>query len=292
MHFGPEGEGGEVASIAGIRPSVHASELRRALDEHELRMHFQPVVSMRAGRIIGAEALLRWQHPRRGLLFPADFVPAAEANGMIVPIGDWVIATGLAQAARWARLAPALRVSLNVAVSQLRGRHAELVATVREQLEQTGVDPRCVCLEITETLALSAAGEDRRALDALRELGVTVALDDFSTGHADPRLLETYELDVLKIDRSHVHAVRAQPTAAAVIDHMLLIARRLRMATVVEGIETEADHTALRELGATFAQGFWYSAAVDAPSFTRLLERGRVAVTGAGLLEDAQATGT
>lgn len=264
----------------GLSVPVSAEELQRALDAGEFRLHFQPVVRMHDGTVTGAEALIRWQHPEHGLLAPAHFIPAAEATGMIVPIGEWVLATGLAHAGSWARARPGFRMSLNVAVSQIRGRHEAFVRSLRRHLDHFGLRAADVCLEITETLALSSTDGDRQAVDAMREIGLAVALDDFARGHANPRVLEEFDLDVLKIDRFHVHAVRALPAAAAVITHMLLLARKLDMTTVAEGIETAADHSALSALGCTHAQGFRYSPAVDGPAFTSLLELERLPAVG------------
>ena len=260
-----------------------ASELCEALDKDQLRLHFQPVVRMADGAITGAEALLRWKHPQRGLLGPHHVIPAAEASGLISPIGDWVLDSALRQAGRWSHRHPRLKMAVNIAASQLHtpapGGFADRVA---ELMSRHRLSARNVCLEVTETMALSAARGDLEALNEVRQLGVQVALDDFATGHCLPRTLEQIDADVLKIDRSHVHAIRSYPAARDVVRHMLLLARKLQMATVVEGVETHKDDRVLRNMGATHAQGFGYCPPVDVPAFTRLLHDGHLQPPSAG----------
>jgi diguanylate cyclase (GGDEF)-like protein/PAS domain S-box-containing protein len=246
-----------------------AAELSQALDRGELRLVYQPIVSLPDGTLRGVEALLRWEHPVRGTVSPAQFVPVAERTGLIVPIGAWVLREACRQSAQWQRThgsrAP-LKISVNVSARQLL--EPAYVGTVAETIATAGIDPESVTLEITETAVFGGG----RALDAvwgLAALGVKVALDDFGTGHSSLGLLRTCPVDVLKVDKSFVDGVTGTLEDQAIVTSISEIARALRLEAIAEGVETAAQAKRLYELGYTLAQGFHFSRPVPPAEIDR-----------------------
>jgi diguanylate cyclase (GGDEF)-like protein/PAS domain S-box-containing protein len=232
------------------------TDLQRALERGELFLQYQPVVSLADGRIVGAEALVRWQHPRRGVLSPSGFIPVAEESGLIVPLGRWVLAEGCKQANRWRTLRPEDPISVSVNVSAAELEREDFVDHVQGVLNQTGVDPALIVLEITESTLMRDVKEASRRLDALKNLGVRLALDDFGTGYSSLSYLKRFSMDVLKIDQSFVQGLSAGPEESALARAIVQIGRTLKMQTVAEGIETEDQMQRLRGLGCELGQGF------------------------------------
>jgi diguanylate cyclase (GGDEF)-like protein/PAS domain S-box-containing protein len=230
------------------------SELRRALEEDELRLFLQPVVRLDGEpRPCGAEALVRWQHPERGLLKPAEFIPAAEDSGLIVQIGAWVLRRACSRLAAWRRdgaVDDGHWISVNVAAKQLQEGH--LPALVSAVLAETGLPPRCLLLELTESTLVQAP----EAVRELAALGVRLALDDFGTGYASLANLKRLPVDVLKIDRSFTRDMAEDPTDAAMIRTILFMARQLGMEVVVEGVEHDRQLALLRDMDCAYAQGY------------------------------------
>lgn len=246
------------------------SDLRAAVTSDQLRLHYQPIVSVADGSIVGAEALLRWQHPTRGLLLPGEFLDVAEETGVISTIGAWVVRDACRQLAEW-RDDPCyaeFTVQVNVSVRQLRD--GGLADTIEAALAATGVEPDRFCIEITESALLSGA-EAIAELEAVQQLGVKVALDDFGTGHSSLSYLRRLAIDVLKIDREFVDGLTEEGSDAAIVTAIVGLARSLGLGTVAEGVETEAQADALRELGCEHAQGFWYSPPLTVAEFGRFV---------------------
>jgi diguanylate cyclase (GGDEF)-like protein/PAS domain S-box-containing protein len=248
-----------------FQPHHHAAQLDRerlqadldhALDAEQLVVHYQPLVDLATGRIDGYEALLRWQHPHRGLVSPAEFIPLAEASGLIVPIGRWVLREATAQAGTWQLPddAAGLHVSVNVSVRQFR--HPDLVHDVAEALERSGLPARRLTLELTESLFAADIPDVTQKLERLKDLGVRLALDDFGTGYSSLSYLRHFPFDILKIDRSFIEGIDGNRQNQAVASAIVTLGRTLELDLVAEGIETAGELHSLESLGVHLGQGF------------------------------------
>ena len=238
------------------------TDLRRALERSELRLEYQVFVDVPTQTIVGAEALVRWDHPRRGTLGPAEFIALAEETGLIRPLGAWVLHEACGQLARWARedgWPPSFLLSVNLSPHQLAD--PSLLADVTAALASSGIDPQMLCLEITEGALVADMDHALDVLERLRALGVQVALDDFGTGYSSFSYLHRLPVDVLKIDRSFVDRLTVEPRDRAVVAGMIDLARALGLRTVAEGVETPGQLAELGALGCDLAQGFYFSAA-------------------------------
>jgi EAL domain-containing protein (putative c-di-GMP-specific phosphodiesterase class I) len=243
------------------------NDLRRAVDRQELRLLYQPLVELDTGRIYGVEALLRWAHPTRGLLAPGQFIHLAEETGLIVPIGDWVLAEAFNQARVWHDTGLDLVVSVNISPRQLL--EPTLSEAVWRTLRRTGVAPEKICLELTESAAVDAG---TMALTELKALGVSLALDDFGTGFSSlDQMRRLPPVDLLKIDRSFVEDLGATRADSAIAGAILGIAGALGLSAIAEGIEDESQVRALREIGCERGQGFFYSRPVEPGEIERLV---------------------
>jgi len=250
-------------------PSMHDSvrqrveielALRYALDRRELELHYQPIVSLQTGEVVGAEALLRWAPPRLGMVPPLDFVGVAEETGLIVEIGEWVVSEALRQIARW-RARPdggtrGLWVSVNVSARQLRD--PGLVDHVREELERHGVPPELLVLEITETAMMADEAVAADLLHRLRALGVTLAVDDFGTGYSSLGHLRRFPVTKVKVDREFVAGIEEDRDDAEIVRAVVAMALAMRLEVVAEGVETEGQRRLLRELGVQLGQGWHF----------------------------------
>jgi EAL domain-containing protein (putative c-di-GMP-specific phosphodiesterase class I) len=228
--------------------------LRRAVERGEFVLHYQPKVNLASGAISGMEALLRWQHPTRGMVSPGEFIPLAEQIGLIVPLGEHVLRTACAEAAGWDK---PLRIAVNLSPAQFR--QPDLLAVVNAALAQSGLDPHRLELEVTEALLLQDAESVRGVLDALRALGVQVALDDFGTGYSSLSYLHSFPFDRVKIDRSFVRDIATRPRSAAIVRAVASLAADLELAVTAEGIETEQELAIVRDAGCGELQGFLLS---------------------------------
>jgi diguanylate cyclase (GGDEF)-like protein/PAS domain S-box-containing protein len=239
------------------------SELSAALGGDRLQVHYQPVVDPRTGLITGSEALVRWAHPRRGLLSPEEFVPHAEETGLIVPLGAEVLAAACATTAAWNlhRQVP-LTVAVNLSARQLADPH--LTDVVARALEVSGLPGHLLCLEVTETVVMEDAAASALVLERLRTLGVHVAIDDFGTGYSSLAYLLSLPVDLLKVDRSFVTAMADDGPGAAIVAAVLALAKTLDLGVVAEGVETLSQRGALVDLGVTAAQGWLWGRAVPA----------------------------
>jgi diguanylate cyclase (GGDEF)-like protein len=247
------------------------SDLQKALDRDELLLHYQPTVAMDTGRPVGFEALLRWNHPRLGLVAPGDFVPLAEETGLIVPIGEWVLSTACAQGRRWREAGlPALRIAVNLSARQFW--QEDLAPTVGRILVETRLDPRMLDLELTESTFMQDAEATVAALRSLKEMGLTLSVDDFGTGYSSLAYLQRFPLDALKIDRSFVRDVTQNPDSAAITRTVISMARGLNLRVVAEGIEDADQYAFLKTEGCHEGQGYYIARpmpAADVPAFVR-----------------------
>ena len=239
------------------------NELRDAIRAGELRVYYQPEIDLRTGTCSGVEALVRWQHPTRGLLAPVDFIPLAEENGLIVPLGAWVLRTACRQAAEWRNENNALRtVSVNLSAKEIA--QPDLVTRVSEALDQAGLDPSALRLEITETSIMEDPQGAGEILASLRDLGVRLDIDDFGTGYSSLLYLRRYAVDFLKIDRSFVAGLGQNPQDDAIVASVIDLAHAFGIRVVAEGVETIAQATLLRNQGCDFGQGFLWARPVPA----------------------------
>jgi EAL domain-containing protein (putative c-di-GMP-specific phosphodiesterase class I) len=249
------------------------SSLRRALDRDELRLVYQPVVALGMGTIVAVEALLRWQHPRRGLLEPRDFMATAESSGLIVQIGEWVIEQACRQAAAWRDATPPgstpVRMSVNVSPRQLA--QPDLPDRVRQILERTGLEPGLLELEVTERMLFEDADSGLHALTELKALGVRLVLDDFGTGYSSLSYLRHLTIDALKIDRSFVEGLGSEREESAIVSAVLSMAGLLGLGVTAEGVETRRQLSRLRQHGCEFAQGFLFHHPQPAAEISGLL---------------------
>jgi diguanylate cyclase (GGDEF)-like protein/PAS domain S-box-containing protein len=247
------------------------SQLRRAVEQRQFELHFQPIQELRTGRVVGAEALIRWRHPRRGLLLPSAFLSATEETGLIVALGRWIIDEACAQAARWldSYASDAPYVSVNLSARQLQD--PELVSYVSGALARADLEGKSLVVEITETMLVNDRDAVAGKLAELRALGVGVALDDFGTGFSSLSYLSSFPVDALKIDRSFVAPLIDGPRHAALVRAIVELARALEVATVAEGVERAEQARILRELGCDLAQGFYLRRPDIAASLNDLL---------------------
>ena len=245
-------------------------ELRNALVEGQFEVHYQPIVDLAGEHTVGVEALVRWNHPTRGLLVPASFLDLAETLGLLPQLGGWVLHEACRQAAEWQSQRPNFEVNVNLSASQLSNPH--LVDEVRQVLEVTGLPPALLVLELTESVALTDLVESARILGNLKTLGIRLALDDFGTGFSSLSHLGALPVDVVKIDKSFVAAM-AESSGATVAEAVLQIARTFNLAPVAEGVEDADQATRLRDLECAQAQGYHFARPMPAGEVTALLTR-------------------
>jgi diguanylate cyclase (GGDEF)-like protein len=235
-----------------------AGELRHALERSEFLLYYQPKISLSDGRVRGLEALLRWQHPQRGLVMPDDFIPVLEETGLIVPVGEWALGEACAQLKRW-RNAGLATVPVAVNVSARQFRDPQLEGRIRECAASAGIDVAEIELEITESHLIENPVAARDALAALRAAGIRISLDDFGTGYSSLSYLTQFPLTALKIDRSFVKHATTRPEAASIVRAIVTMAQSLHFVTIAEGVEEAGQAAFLRELGCDQAQGFLFS---------------------------------
>jgi diguanylate cyclase (GGDEF)-like protein len=232
-------------------------KLRRALEQGNLSLHYQPQVATRSRRSVGVEALLRWNDPDLGPIPPERFIPIAEESGLILPIGEWVLQAACAQARAWQDAGlPSMRMAVNLSSRQFRNR--DLVAVVRDALAAARLDPRYLELELTESMIMQDALHTRRTLEALKEMGAHLSIDDFGTGYSSLSYLRSFPIDTLKIDRSFVADITTEPDNGAIVAAIIAMARSLKLSVVGEGVETEEQRAFLQLHGCNLAQGFLF----------------------------------
>jgi diguanylate cyclase (GGDEF)-like protein/PAS domain S-box-containing protein len=238
------------------------SEIEQALDNGEFRLHYQPIIQLATQEIVALEALIRWDHPRWGLIGPDDFVPLAEESGFIVPLGEWVIKNAIAHAAH-VQCETGRKFALSVNLSARQLYDADIVPVVKRALEANALDPEDLILEITETILMSNKESCIQKLAALRALGTRIAIDDFGTGYSSLSYLHQLPVDVLKVDRAFVAGVTEGPEEAALAQAVIKIAKVLNLTTIAEGIETEAQLKKLMRFGCKVGQGHLFARALN-----------------------------
>ena len=249
------------------------SDLRQAVERKEFCVFYQPIVSLETGRLAGFEALVRWNHPRRGLVLPADFVPVAEETGLIVPIGGWVLAEACARVREWQLASPSHRsLSLSVNLSARQVAQPDLLERIKQALDDSKLHPHCLKLEITESVVMENAEAAALMFKQLRSLGVQLSIDDFGTGYSSLSYLHRFPLNYLKIDRSFVARLTTD-NDNAIVRTISTLARNLGMEVIAEGIETEEQFNQLRMLGCEYGQGYLFSPPVADEGVRHLLSQ-------------------
>jgi diguanylate cyclase (GGDEF)-like protein len=247
------------------------SDLRQAVEQKEFCVYYQPIVSLQTGRLAGFEALVRWNHPRRGLVSPADFIPVAEETGLIVPIGEWVLHEACAHVREWQMAFPSHRsLSLSVNLSGRQVAQTDLLDRIKEALASSKLNPHCLKLEITESVVMENADAATLMFKQLRSLGVQLSIDDFGTGYSSLSYLHRFPLNYLKIDRSFVTRLTTD-NDNAIVRTISTLARNLGMEVIAEGIETEEQYQQLKMLGCEYGQGYLFSHPVGHDGVLHLL---------------------
>lgn len=253
------------------------SALRRALEREEFLLYYQPQVDLASGRIIGLEALLRWQRPEHGLVSPGEFIPLLEETGLIVPVGEWVLHAACRQGRMWQQAGlPPIRIAVNL--SALQFRQPDLVGMVARILAETGLDPSSheLELELTESLLMRNVEKTAATLHRLHEMGVKLSIDDFGTGYSSLSYLKRFPLNSLKIDQSFVRDLSSNPDDAAIVSAIIALGHGLKLSVIAEGVETTEQLAYLRELKCDEMQGFLFSRPIPASEITQLLQEGKL----------------
>ena len=243
-------------------------DLRRAFSNGEFELHYQPLVDLAQDRITGFESLLRWHHPEKGMISPADFIPVAEDLGLIVNLGEWVLRQACAEAVKWP---DDIKIAVNLSPIQFRNRN--LVQLVIAALAQSGLSPSRLELEITESIFLAETAANLEMLHQLRGLGVRISMDDFGTGYSSLSYLRSFPFDKIKIDRSFIRDLAQRPDCLAIVRAISGLGRSLEITTTAEGVETMGQLESLRAEGCNEVQGFLFSAARPAAEIAGLLSR-------------------
>ncbi|MBI4928508.1 MAG: EAL domain-containing protein [Anaerolineae bacterium] len=247
------------------------SELRTSLEHAQLLLHYQPISELKTGRLIGFEALVRWQHPQRGLIWPNEFIQLSEETGLIIPLGLWVLREACRQMRLWQDhfpIDPPLMISVNISPRQLNPDFYRQVANI---LAETSLPPTCLRLEMTESSIVRSDCEMVQALDNLRRLGVQLYIDDFGTGYSSLGYLDSLPVDAIKIDRSFVNNLGRAKSTTGVVQAIITLAHELDIDVVAEGVETFEQHSVLKHLNCEFMQGFFISEPLDIPGVERYI---------------------
>jgi diguanylate cyclase (GGDEF)-like protein len=261
---------GSMNKAASAKLSME-SDLHNALRQNEFILHYQPQVEIASGAIVGVEALIRWQHPRRGMVQPLEFIPLAEELGLIVPIGEWVLRSACAQASAWQKAGLAkITVAVNMASPSFR--QLDLMLVVLDALEKSGLDPTYLELEVTESVMMHDMETVLATLKKLKGIGIHLAIDDFGTGYSSLSYLQRFPLDALKIDRTFVSNID-KPEGRAIALAIIALAKSLNLKVIAEGVETEDQASVLREHGCEYMQGYLYGRPVPADDLTRMLQK-------------------
>ncbi|MBF0446796.1 MAG: EAL domain-containing protein [Magnetococcales bacterium] len=263
----------EMAEMARQRFALENS-LRQAVERNELHLYYQPQVDLVSGLVIGAEALIRWIHPERGVISPADFIPVAEETGLILPIGEWVLRTACRQMAIWKAMGLAtIRVGVNLSAVQFQRQDIEKI--VRECLDETKIDPQTLDLEITESAIMDDVAKAVLILNRISALGVKLSIDDFGTGYSSLSQLRHFPFKTLKIDRSFILSIEEDQGDKAIVNAIIAMAHSLDQSVIVEGVETQAQLGIMRDLKCNEMQGYLFSAPVPVAKFTEMLIEGK-----------------
>jgi EAL domain-containing protein (putative c-di-GMP-specific phosphodiesterase class I) len=257
-------------NVRAIERQSLETGLRQAIEQKEFLLHYQPLMNLNTGAIIGAEALVRWRHPERGLVPPMQFIPLAEETGLIVPIGRWVMLEACRQARAWENAGlPPLRISVNVSSVELRSE--DFVARVQAILTETGLKPSSLELELTETFLMQDMKSTAAVLEALKNMGVQLALDDFGTGYSSLSYLKRFPIDTLKIDQTFVRDLTTDADDASIVSAVISMGKSLNKRVVAEGVETRQQLAFLQEQSCPEGQGYYFSKPMNAGAFGEFL---------------------
>jgi diguanylate cyclase (GGDEF)-like protein/PAS domain S-box-containing protein len=260
-------------NLRAVERQFIEESLRRALERQEFAVHYQPKVNLRTGKITGAEALIRWTHPTRGPVSPAQFISIAEDSGLILPIGNWVLREACKQSRLWADAGlPATTIAVNVSAMEFR--QEIFLENIFSILEETGLDPRSLELELTESVLMKRADHVASVLQELRARGIQVAVDDFGTGYSSLSYLRKFPIDALKIDQSFVRQITTSPDDATIVSAIIGMGRNMNLRVIAEGVETQEDLAFLQDHLCDEAQGYYFGKPVAAQQFAHLLETG------------------
>jgi len=247
--------------------------MRTAVESQQFELHFQPIIDLATGHISKAEALIRWNHPVRGMISPADFIPLAEESGLIVSIGDWVFRESAAQAKRWCDLFnTGLQISVNMSPMQFQS-DALNISDWLAYLRALGLEENHLSVEITEGLLLNASNDVKDKLLQFRDAGIQVAIDDFGVGYSALSYLKRFDIDYLKIDQSFIRNLETDPNDLVLSEAIVIMAHKLGLKVIAEGVETEAQRRLLVEIGCDHGQGFLFSRPLPAKEFEGFLTR-------------------
>jgi diguanylate cyclase (GGDEF)-like protein/PAS domain S-box-containing protein len=264
-------------NVRAVERQSLENDLRHAIERQEFVLHYQPKVNLKTGAIVGVEALIRWRHPHRGLLEPSTFIPVAEECGAIVPMGRWVLREACRQARAWQSAGlPRLRIGINISAVELRAK--DFVEGVRFILTETGMDPRFLELELTETFLMEDSTATGSVLQALKDTGARLALDDFGTGYSSLTYLKRFPIDTLKIDQSFVRDLATDPDDASIVSAVIAMGKSLQKRVVAEGVETREQLAFLREKDCPVGQGNFFSPPVAAAELVQLLGGERIPI--------------
>ena len=251
---------------------VMQNGLRRAIEREEFVLHYQPQLDLITGTIIGAEALIRWNHPDMGIVSPARFIPVAEESGLIVQIGEWVMGEACRQAVAWQRAGlPPLSIAVNLSAAQFK--RGDVTQVVSHALQESGLNPGLLELELTESILMQHVEGVLSTLQSLKRLGVTLSIDDFGTGYSSLSYLKRFDIDKLKIDQSFVRDLASDPDDAAIVRAIIQMAHSLSLKTIAEGVETASALQMLNDFQCDEAQGFHFSQPMPADEFARYVKQ-------------------
>ena len=248
-------------------------EMRQALESGEFELYYQPIIALKTNTLAGFEALVRWNHPKRGMILPLEFIPAAEENGLIHPLGRWILNESCRQLREWQELHPSassLSVSVNLSCKQFL--QSDLADHVAETLAESGLEPRCLKLEITESHLMEHSGKTVKVMNRLRNLGVELSLDDFGTGYSSLSYLHRLPLDFLKIDRSFINRMVENRENSEIVNTIIKLAQHVKLKVIAEGIETAEQLEGLKLLNCEYGQGFFFSKPLKANMAVSFLE--------------------
>ena len=249
--------------------------MRRGLEKNEFTLYFQPKVDLLTDQVIGAEALVRWNHPQIGLVHPGEFIPLAEETGLILQLGEWVLTEACHQQLRWTEMGYGqLHISVNMSSRQFR--QEDLASRIAAIMETSGVDPHRITLELTESMVMQDVGSALTTLRALKNLGLTISLDDFGTGYSSLSYLRRFPIDELKIDKSFINDIHVNPDDAAIASAIIAMGLSLGLKVVAEGVEKAEQVHILRSMQCTEVQGYYFARPMNVSHFEKYLIEQRV----------------
>jgi EAL domain-containing protein (putative c-di-GMP-specific phosphodiesterase class I) len=258
-----------------VKRLTRENDLRRAIEAEEFVVHYQPIVRLDGGEVWGVEALVRWDHPELGFLHPSQFIPAAEESGLIVPVCESVLEEACRRAREWQKeYSQTLpwHVSVNISVTQLN--RIDFAKVVEAALKRTGLEARCLCLDVTETIYVKALESDTTTLDELKSKGIRISIDDFGTGYSSLSYLKRLPADILKIDKKFIKGIGEDVEDTAIVQMVIDLAHTLGMETVAEGVESEWQAKELRRMGCDMGQGYYFSEPLPVESVLGFLKEG------------------